>query len=83
MTPILIDQCLAQLSSEKLPPVASGNKHRDPHQTLCIVRDLETHSSKWDVFITSLPLKLREPCGRDRKYVKVRRDAGHQDNKFL
>jgi hypothetical protein len=27
---MIIDQCLAQPSSEKLPPVADGNKHRDP-----------------------------------------------------
>jgi hypothetical protein len=39
MTPngflLLIDQCLAQPSSEKVPPAADGKRYRDPRLDIC------------------------------------------------
>jgi hypothetical protein len=39
---------------------------------------LGTLIPKWDVSIKSLPLELRESCGRgDKKSVRGRGDGGH------
>jgi hypothetical protein len=44
---ILIDECLGQPSSEKLPPAVDGNKHRDPQlDNVQRLRDLEALSPK-------------------------------------
>lgn len=40
---------LAQLSSEKLPPTADGNKHRDTQPVMQRARDFGTLSPEWDV----------------------------------
>jgi hypothetical protein len=62
---IHIDECLAQPSSEKLPPAADGDKHRGPQPgTMQRVRGLGTWSPKWVVAIKFLPSELREPGGR-------------------
>ena len=55
---VLIAQGLTQTSSEKLLPVADGNKYRDSQ--LDNVRDLETLSPKWNVSLKFLPSELRE-----------------------
>ena len=50
LTKALIEQCLAQPSSEKLPPAAGGNKYRDPQSDMMQrVKDLGTLSPKWDI----------------------------------
>ena len=57
---VFIDRCLAQLSTEELPPAAEGNKYRDPQpDTRQRVRDLGTKSPKLCVSIKSLPSGLR------------------------
>jgi hypothetical protein len=48
------------------------------------VRGIGILSPKWYVSIKSLPLGLRELCGRrDRKSVRARGDSGHQRNKVF
>lgn len=60
---MLIDQCLAQSSSEKLPPAEGGSKCRDPHlDNVKRVRDLVTVSPKWKVITKYLPSWFREDC---------------------
>ena len=51
---ITIDQCLSQPSAQKLPPVADGNKYRDPHSDIT-QRDSGTYSSECDVSIKLFP----------------------------
>lgn len=82
---MLIDQCLAQSSSEKLPPAAYGNKYRDPEPDhVQKVRDLEHSVLNGISPITFHPSWLREPCGREtRKIVRARGDEGHQGNKVF
>ncbi|KAL6040343.1 hypothetical protein STEG23_017243 [Scotinomys teguina] len=75
------DPSLAQPSSEKLPPVADGDKYRNRQpDNVQKVRDLGTLSPQMDVFIKIFPTGLRELCGRgSRKSVKVRGDGGQQE----
>lgn len=55
----LIDQSLAQLSSEKLPPTSNWNKYRDPLTDIMQrINVLGTLSHKRDVSVKSLPLGL-------------------------
>lgn len=73
---ILIDQCLNQSSSERIPLAADEKRYRDP-QTDILLRD----SLEWEVFIKSLPSELRESHGReDGKIIRARRRGGHQGN---
>jgi hypothetical protein len=58
----LIDQHLAQLSSEELLPAAAGDKfYRDPQLDIMQRRHLGTLGPKWDDPSKSLPSGLREP----------------------
>lgn len=89
MTWILINQVLTQPSSEKLPLTVDKNKHGDSHcgfvgQCTESERDIEILIPKWAVSIKSLPLGLREPCGRImRKERKSERDRRRQGDKNL
>jgi hypothetical protein len=76
-------QCLAQPSSEKLPPAADRDRYRDPQPyNMQKVRDLETLSPKLDLSIKSFPLEPREPNSRgSRKCARARGDHRHQENK--
>lgn len=58
--------CLAQPSSEKLPPVADGKEDTDPQPDIKqrVMGDLGTLGSKCSISIRSLGLGLREPCRR-------------------
>ena len=77
---ILIDQCLVQLSLEKLPPAADGSKYRDPQPDIIqILRDFATLSRRWDIAIKSLPAELGEPQRKGgRKNGRARGDGGHK-----
>ena len=70
---IPIDQCLAQPSSERLPPIADGSKCRDAQpDSVQRARDLGTLSLKWDVPIKPLQKRKesQEPEGKEavRRY---------------
>ena len=55
MTPndILLYQCLAQPSSEKLPPVPDENKCRDPRPDFVQRETLETLIPKWHISLSN------------------------------
>ena len=60
----LIDQCLPQPLSEKLPPAADGTKYRDPQSDIMLkVRDFGTLITERAVFIESFPSGLLDFCG--------------------
>ena len=64
------DQCLAQLSSEKLPPVAdenTENKYRDPQPDMQRVRDLGTLSHKTMRCVHQIPLLRAQRTPRKKK----------------
>lgn len=47
------------------PPTADGNKYREPQaDNMPRERNLETLNHKWNASIKSVPLELREHCGR-------------------
>ena len=54
---VLVDQCFAQPSAEKLPPALNENKHRDLQMDhVQRVRDLGLLSSKWNIsLLTPFP----------------------------
>lgn len=60
---ILIDQCLARLSSEKLFSKLDVNKNRNS-QPDNVQRVHETLCPKQDVSVKSFPLRLRKLCRR-------------------
>ena len=86
MTPsnTLLDsgQCLAQLSSEKLPPEQMAIKRETRSQTQRL-RHLRTLSPKWDVSINFFQSGSgKEPCRRGGgKGVRARGQGGHQEDK--
>lgn len=63
----ILYECLAQPSSDKLPPTAAGNKCRNQQTDVQGVRNLETLSHKQDVVITRLPSGIRELHGIEDK----------------
>lgn len=77
---MLIDQCLVQQSSKKLPSALDGNKFRDRQPDIRQeVRDLRTLSHKWDVPNKSLSSELRElPRKEDKRSVRA---TGMEDTK--
>ena len=53
---MLLDQCLAQPSSEKLPLAVDGDRYRDlKPDTIQRMKGLATLSPKWEVSIKCLP----------------------------
>jgi hypothetical protein len=76
-----MDQCLAQSSSERLPPAADGNRNRDgplPNMILS-VRDLRTLSLKQDASIKSL--RALGTLWKKMQSTRDRREGGHYENK--
>jgi hypothetical protein len=63
MTPNeLQSSTLFKYQSENLSLTARKNKYKETYsQALCRLRDLRTVSPKWDIFINSLPSKLKDP----------------------
>lgn len=75
---------LIQPSPEKLPPAEMETNPKRHSQTFHTERNLGTRSSKWKIFVKTLPSELRVPRGKGgRKRVRVGGDAGHQENEAL
>lgn len=73
------NQCLAQPSSEVLPPAACGNKYPDPQpDSGQKVTELGTLSPTWEASIESFPSGVWEPLRRgSKKSVRDRGDGDH------
>jgi hypothetical protein len=80
---LYLGQCLAQPSSEKLPPAIDWNT--ETHSwTMCRECGTSEHSLQMVYPIKLLSSGLRESCGREGgKIVRAREDGGHQGNKAL
>lgn len=61
---MLLDQCLAQPSSLKLPSATNKNKYRDPQPYIILrMAYIEALIPKPDVSIKFLSARIWEPCG--------------------
>ena len=79
---MLIDQCIIQPASKKLPPAIDQNKYREPKQDKCRVRGIGTFCSILNVYTKFPSSELRKLCRkRDRKIVRAREDGEHEENK--
>lgn len=70
---IFMDECIAQLASETIPPIADGSGCRDPQQ------DIMWRVSKLEVWIQSLPLEARGFCKKGWMIVETRGDGGSRE----
>ena len=77
------DLCLAQPTSDKLPPATDENKHRDPQtDNMQKVRDLGTLSPNREGSIKFFLTGTRKLCGRGgRKSIKARGDGRYRESR--
>lgn len=79
---VMIDQHLAEPSSEKLPPTASGNKAKIHRQLICKERVTLRHSalnrvspSNFCLQALGNPAEEKAECGRQRRWRPLRRQG--------